>query len=494
MTSHSFQAYKIRLFQVICGLAVFALGLYAVRHSMGGSAKTIKMIASGVGAVVVVLALGDKYWILLPALQAFGISLPGLRFSPQELGCLAVVGIRFVRLALHLERPGSFDRAIIPATMLVSWMAFVFLLNPAGFYVFGNSMIGGRFYFQVLLGYVTLSSFSQLRLRERDAKLMFFSFCAALILRSVLTAVRNMTGVVEDVFSGSMEETNSNYKYIFASSVFILLFSRWSILELFSSNWRMVLLFLSAALSIYSGKRRIFGTLFLVPLLRAFLTGRERMLAVLLFVVAFFLIGFVAAGDGTFYRLPKSATRALSVAIPKYRHEGASGLKDPFREALREEARRIVRENPWVGRKGFAMSLLDSHLMYAAVTGARFSAADVAAGFGYGASWHSAWYAYAADFGLPCVFLWALFSFSVLRFAFRSCRTVVVGTYLPACCRYYALTRFISMAFSYTSGHSASTTMDWFISFGIMLALVNGYLLENRSRLASSGVGAVGTA
>ena len=97
------------------------------------------------------------------------------------------------------------------------------------------------------------------------------------------------------------------------------------------------------------------------------------------------------------------------------------------------------------------------------------------AGHAYAGNWHSTWYAYAADFGLPCMFFWFLFTIYVLAYAYRGCRFVVRGRFLPVCCLFYSLHLFVETAFSYTSGHSAHTTMFTFVSYGMLLACVRGY-------------------
>ena len=96
-------------------------------------------------------------------------------------------------------------------------------------------------------------------------------------------------------------------------------------------------------------------------------------------------------------------------------------------------------------------------------------------GHAYSGNWHSTWYAYAADFGIPCMLLYAFFFLYVLRYCWKASHVVVEGTYLPACCLYYSMAFFVSAAFSYTSGHSARTLLSHCIMYGLLLAIVRGY-------------------
>jgi hypothetical protein len=71
--------------------------------------------------------------------------------------------------------------------------------------------------------------------------------------------------------------------------------------------------------------------------------------------------------------------------------------------------------------------------------------------------------------------LWGFFILHVIRFAYRACRTVTTGIWLPTCCLYFSFRLLVDIAFSYTSGHSATTSMTTWIPYGILLAIVGGY-------------------
>ena len=201
------------------------------------------------------------------------------------------------------------------------------------------------------------------------------------------------------------------------------------------------------------------------------MTGKERLLT---FATAVFVCLFLAvavAGDDVAYTLPQSARRALAVVVPRYKSShGDGGINDVFRREMREQARFIIHENPWFGRKGFAMNANETVWMnFGRGLSSQFAI------HAYSGNWHSAWYAYAADFGIPCMVLWFLFFACSLCYAYRAPRVVILGRFLPTCCLYYSFHLFITAVFSYTSGHSSTTTINTFLSYGMLLAIVRGY-------------------
>ena len=106
----------------------------------------------------------------------------------------------------------------------------------------------------------------------------------------------------------------------------------------------------------------------------------------------------------------------------------------------------------------------------------------------YAGSWHSAIYAYAADFGLPCLVFFLLFVWFNLRFAFRYARRIPCGTYASASFLYYALSSVHGTVCMYTSGHSSLTTFDSFLRFGMLIAIANGFEYKESPRLEAEGV------
>ena len=470
MSVRNANSYLTRVHQVAFGFLFVAVVAVSIRSMMFGSysrALGIVMAFAGLGLII---ALKERYWVLLPLLTSSGISIPALPFNGGELGCLLVIATHFLRLGLKADAPGRLGWDILITLPVFLWIMFVFLLNPVGLAMFGSSTIGGRFYFRIIIGFFALCALSSQRIDESGAKMMFFAFLFGMIF-SLLRGVAFPSVDPDDaILLGEAAEVSSRYAFVGCANIYMLLFSRYALSDVLRSFVRMFIFMGLGLLTIYSGKRRAFGTLALVPVLRVFLVGRQKALTALVSGFFVLVMAFAIAGDGTLYRLPLSARRALSVIVPKYATSSAGGIHDYFRENMREQARLVIRESPWLGRKGFAMNYNETAWMNFSGT-----KTDLFVGHAYAGNWHSTWYAYAADFGLPCMLLWAFFTLYLIRFTHRACRTVSMGVWLPTCCLYLSLSILVEIAFSYTSGHSANTSFETWCKYGLLLAVVRGY-------------------
>jgi hypothetical protein len=469
-------ALQAKILQIGFVVVFLAAVVYGVRGMMFGSRSVIGLVGFCALGAAAVFMLDNKFWLACPALSVLGFQLPGLPFNGSELGCLLVSAVYFVRVAIRRDRPPAFNRDLLVFFPLVLWIFAIFCSKPTGLVIFGSQTIGGRFYFEILIGVIALVALSAQRIDESGARILFYVLLASLTV-SLVKGVLIPTETAEDAVSllGAEPEVHSRYALIGCVYVYTLLFSRYSLSQVMHSASKVVLFCILGMLTIYSGKRRAFGTLALVPLFRTILTKRDRFLTMAMAVLAAFFLCLAAMGDGRYYDLPWSAKRALAVVFPKYKERTTGGLQDYFREQMREQARVVIRENPWFGRRGFSMRL--DEIQWIKFGG---GLTNLYAGHAYSGNWHSTWYAYAADFGLPCVLFFAVFFLYVLRYAWIGSREVVAGTFLPACCLYYSLSLFVSAAFSYTSGHSAKTMLSTCIMYGMLLAIVRGYR-ESRS-------------
>ena len=106
---------------------------------------------------------------------------------------------------------------------------------------------------------------------------------------------------------------------------------------------------------------------------------------------------------------------------------------------------------------------------------------DAFGGHAYAGNWHSTWYAYACDFGLPAMFLWAGFMLYAVFWDYRGFRTKLFGLHANSVYIYYSLSLFLELIFSYTSGHSALTAMNIWLLAGFLTAIRNG--AQDRQRV-----------
>jgi hypothetical protein len=450
-------------------LAVAAL--YATRNLMFGSRSMAGGIAFMIVGLLAVLLLDRRYWLLLPAFSVSRIAAPGLPFNGTEIGCLLIVVAHGFRLALRRDESTLFRRDVLVVFPMLGWMFIVWMLNPVGLAMFQSRVIGGRFYFDIAIGFLTFLSLASLRIDESDAKWLFYvllvSFLFYLVRAVVFPEADPDSLVLAD--TGLEAEVSSRYAFITCSSIFVLLFAKWSVRDIVSSPFRLVVLLCLALLTVYSGKRQALGTIALVPFLRVFLKRRDVILTCSLTFLAAVLLIFAVAGDGTFYTLPRSVKRALAVVAPRYERETAGGIHDIFRQEMRKEAYSLIRENPWFGRKGFAMNLENTAWIH--FGGGRTSSY---ASHAYAGNWHNMWLAYACDFGLPCLVLVVLFWIWLTKYVFSINRKGAQSVYLQTCCLFYSFELLTTLVFSWVSGHSSHSTYTTWIQYGFLIALVKG--------------------
>ena len=452
-----------KIMQVVFGLAFFGLGLFAVHGMMSHGTQQIKMIAAMIVAIGLVLALDTNYWLLCPASMMFGVRIPGLPFNSTEIGCLAVVCVHLVRHGLQRERRFQWDRRVVVGIPLLVWICLVWILNPTGLAIFGSRSIGVRFYIQILIGYATLFALSTLQIDEQKSKLLFKTMAAMIIARVAFAMLRSDMSQVDAL------EATTHYRFLVFYPLFVLLFSRYSLKEVLTCWWRFAVAGICGLAILYSGKRRTLGMAVMIPVIRMLLTGRERMLTVAIGICSVFMLFFAVPFDGLLFEMPNSAKRVLSMVVPKYRTANFTGLRDQFREGMRREAMRTIRADPMFGRKGFAQDIAETRWQF---MGGVHS--DTFEGHAMSGNWHSAFYAYPADFGIPAFLFFWLFFGTVIWTTVRAARSAPVGTFSSFCILYYTYEIMEIAIFAYTTGHSAVTTVDICVNYGMLVALANG--------------------
>jgi hypothetical protein len=286
-------------------------------------------------------------------------------------------------------------------------------------------------------------------------------------LATIFASLRSITG---SLALEGVDERLGRYEFLGALTLYTLMFSFYSLSDIIKSLWKLSLIAILAAMTIYSGKRRGFGSLAIVPILRTVLTNKDKMLLAVCMFIGAVLIFFAVAGDDVLWKMPISAKRALSVVVPQYQMSSAMGVNDIFREEVRRHGRQVMKENPWFGRRGFSMDRGETSWMIAR----QEMGQETISGHAYSGNWHNTWYAFACDFGLPAMFMWAFFVFFVAIWAYKGLRICGFGKYSSSVYIYYSLMLFTSLIFSYTSGHSSKSSLNTWIVWGTLLAIQNG--------------------
>ena len=98
--------------------------------------------------IAAMLALGDKYWMLI--VFAFTTQLPAIPIKERMLELpelAAVLGtlVFLVRYAVKRQRLAIFRKEHIPVLLYTGWVMVIFILNPVGLSDAGASLGGARF-------------------------------------------------------------------------------------------------------------------------------------------------------------------------------------------------------------------------------------------------------------------------------------------------------------------------------------------------------------
>lgn len=472
MAVQDLRSYQVRFYQILFGLGFVALALVVVKMMMRGNVNRFGMAAAIVAGVAVILALDKYYWVLFPLLTTFGLKIPGLPFSGDELGCIALIGCYFVRLATKRSGRIRFTRELLVVYPIFFWIVGIWFANPTGLAIFGSETIGARFYIKILLGFLVMHVLSTFPFREKECKIFFSAYFVGCLFSTLTNAV---WGGVEE--SLKMGEVGSRYYLLGFSTVYALLFSRYSLSHILSSFGLFLLTSGSALTTIATGKRKAFASLLLVPLFRAILTRRDRMLTAVFVFVAFFFLCFFVAGHGSLWEVPRPVARSLAVVFPSLRGGGIEGSRDTFREEMQKLAKESIRQHPWFGLKGFALN--HESLVW---LGSSLSGDSNYAGHAAARNWHSTWLGFAADFGIPSVFLYGLFAFYSIFWSIRLVRHIPRENVFQFAITFYIVCQFLqALIFAYGSGHSALTPYRLWPFYGVLLAIANGLKKERES-------------
>lgn len=455
-------AIQTKILPIIFGLALFVVAFSAVKGISYGNTTSVKLLAGLVVVGGITLALDKYYWLMLPAFFVLGIKVPGLPFDGKELGCLLLIVVYVLRLTLQKEKTTKPCISLRVSFPFLLWMFVVWCLNPTGLAMFGSSTVGARFYLKIVFGVIASFIMCTKAIDEKDSKKLFFVIVIVQIVQSLISIFA--VGLVSTEVV--MEERGvGRYEYLFALALYTIMFCRYSLSDIFKSGWKFFVVVLFALLTIYTGKRRAIGTLFFLPLLRVYFTGKDKMLTFACVCFASFLLIFTVAADGTFYELPKSVQRSLSIVVPKYRQ--SEYTQDVFRFEIRQIGNQIIKESPWFGRKGFAFDAREALWINSL-------GKDLFGGHAFTGNWHSSWYAYACDFGVPCAIGYYFALIFMLFYSLKVLKQTQYGSWSFICVLFYTLRIYVSAIFSYTSGHSSLTTLGFMYDLGMLVALSNG--------------------
>lgn len=470
MAINNLNSLKIKFLQLVFGGFLFLLALHVSKSAMFGATSNLKMIVVLIVAIGIVLALDKNYWIFCPILQFLSIKIPGLPFDSGEIGCLVFIAMFFVRSAMRRDKVTEFKKEVLLACPYFIWVCIVWALNPTGMNILGSETLGARFYFKIVLSFVTMVILSRIYITEKQCKIVFFSILFANVLTVFLSMSNMGIAQVGDLIG---EDGRTKYFLETLGTVLILLLCNYRIGEFLKIGWKFFWAVVLFGLVAYAGRRTMMGRVLVAPFVLMYFRGKDKAKTIVIAVFAAFLLGFVLIGQGRVYDLPFSVQRSLSFFPAKWDSRLENyGMRDLFREELHRRAKEHIKANPWVGRKGFAMDRRETSWQYSNMQGENFELHE------YSGNWHNKFWGMGADFGLPASFSWYFFSIGAFLICWKRRYLTEFGTYRNTLYLFFSLYMFYDLIFAF--GHSSLSPFQQWVKFAFLLALLNkkaeGYL------------------
>ena len=191
--NHQSGATDIRALTIL-GFTVFAVVLsFFVGNMVADNDYTsLSLIAASVIALMVLLSVGDNYWMFIPLTAGLTGSftfLP-LPLNLQELGCCSAFGI-FVAFAVFKKTRthAKLSWLDIILAINIAYLLTVWVRNPVGFNSMGGEMVGGRAYFTTIVTYL---GYLVIRRVKAPVRLLYW-LPALIILPNFLLDLVNLT-------------------------------------------------------------------------------------------------------------------------------------------------------------------------------------------------------------------------------------------------------------------------------------------------------------
>lgn len=327
---------RIAIIAIILG-SILAAPFIGV-HVSAGNLKEVGLIIGFFFAIAFFFGLKDNVWILVPCGYALGWSfsfIPGA-FNSYELSAIFCAGYMFLVYGV-MERRGLRVGPIYlfaPLAILVIIFLWHWYSSGAGLRILGGASYGGRRHFLILMSLMPYLFILTVCHKPEshwwfDRLPMFMLFCGFMgaVPQVVTTYVPSLTPYVQfftgaanlEVYRSQMSETGGDgigrisalrslgIQIQLALLCYVPL-RKWWRLEYF---WAPLLTLFACYLVMRGGFRSSLFLFFLASGIVAFLQLRFKSL-VFIPLGALFL-GLMIAGHGTFFDLPKSMQRTLTM-------------------------------------------------------------------------------------------------------------------------------------------------------------------------------------
>lgn len=325
--------YLIRWIVTICGIL---LALSLSKSIAGGSAGLVVGVFLSLAAIAVVLRFKEKVWVLIPIFWTLIGQIPSLQipFGARDLVVLFVFLAFLTLRALKIVRyKPDFSSLEILGMVLAIYVVISFVRNPVGVDALNSDRVGGRPYFNCLIGAIAWWILRQTTLRPANANRLALGMTAGRMIEGVLAQFLQWFPVLGGFFMlyytcgfflwaaganttsipGAESTERAGYLVAVGQPLLVYLCSRFPLKSfLYPSKFLWLLLLVVGVLCVLlSGFRSALAACIATFVLAEFIRYRWKGVAFLAAVGAVFL--FVAVvGNGTFFDLSHSIQRSLS--------------------------------------------------------------------------------------------------------------------------------------------------------------------------------------
>jgi hypothetical protein len=345
-------------------------------------------VAAAIPLAVIIVKLKTNIWLLLPLSWYLTGRLPWLPlpFTVRDLCMMAVIfffTLFFATRVLPWKRKvGMLDYLIY---INLTYLATVYVRNPAGFWALQTEIVGGRPYFEIALAFGAFAVLSRVQITTKQANIFPWLF----IVSSWCVATLDL---ISRLFPQTSYALNSFYSGVGSSSVAALvqqearlgetrmtgvvgagittllaLYAKYNPLTLVSPLYpaRCLILLLGFTTVFISGYRGALLFAVVAFLMSAILRGRIRDLWASGAIAALALIAVIGI-QGNLVQLPTTMQRALSWLPGDWNQDAAADADNSsqwrfemWQWAWNDD--RILRDKVW--GTGFGLSLDDMNLI-----------------------------------------------------------------------------------------------------------------------------------
>ncbi len=173
----------------IATLAGILLAIFLARSAGSGQAGFVFGILILFAGIAIVLTFKEKIWVVVPVAWGLSGQIPSLAlpFAARDIVILFVFGAFLPLKAFKiLRRKAVFEKLEILCGVMFIYLIISFLRNPVGVDALDSDRVGGRPYFNCIVGIIAYWILSQVTLNGNKANQQTFAMVSARMIEGVM--------------------------------------------------------------------------------------------------------------------------------------------------------------------------------------------------------------------------------------------------------------------------------------------------------------------